>query len=237
MNKSLNRANLWLGKSSPWGFAPASIALLLALVTSTAFAQAGSVLSPETQKAVAEFKAANPKWKDEFYPFEQDCIDGKTSDKQCEANVKDDLVRLKAEVSLAAEKAQVNAEKAQVNAKEAQVNAEGEMINRLTIVTVVMQLNNSIQFGNPDRSGIAALARIKRPALQSDIAFMRNLDIKLNQKQMIDRQEIRKLQEILIARAQEALEIYEKFSPEIQAEFESSKMIARGALKYTIKTE
>lgn len=54
-------ANLWLGKSFPWGFAPALTALLLALATSNAIVQTGSVLSPETQRALVDFKAANPK--------------------------------------------------------------------------------------------------------------------------------------------------------------------------------
>jgi hypothetical protein len=81
-----------------------------------------------------------------------------------------------------AERAQVNAERAQVNAERAQVNAEFEMVNRTTIVTVILQLNNSIQHGNPDRSGMVALDRIKNPIFQDDITFMRSIDTKLVQK-------------------------------------------------------
>ena len=175
-------------------------------------------------------------------PFEQDCIDGKISDKQCEQSVKDQLGMLEDEVKLRASKKQVNAERAQVNARETKVNAretkvnaELEMINRTTIVTVVLQLNNSIQHGNPDRSGIVALDRIKNLILQDDITFLRNIDAKLTEKKLVTPQETAKLQTILMTQAQESLRIYSSFTPEQQQEFISTKTIAIGAQKYALK--
>ncbi len=109
----------------------------------------------------------------EFMPFEQDCIDGKKVDVKCEENVKGQLADLENEV-------RVNAKEAQVNAKEAQVNIESDMVNRATIVTVVLQLNNAIQYNNPDRSGMVALDRIKDAKLQKDISFMKSIDAKLS---------------------------------------------------------
>jgi cell pole-organizing protein PopZ len=183
-------------------------------------------LTEATKKAVAAFKAAHPEWKDEFMPFEQDCIDSKTNDKQCETAVKEQLADLEEEIKLQASKKQTSAKEAQANAKEAQIKKESEMINRTTIVTVVLQLNNSIQHGNPDRSGIAALSRIKNPIFQDDITFMRSIDTKLIEKRLVTPQETAKLQTILMSQAQESLRIYSSFTPEQQQEFISTKTIA-----------
>jgi hypothetical protein len=89
---------------------------------------------------------------------------------------------LEDEIKLQKREKQVNAKEVQVNAKEVQVNKELEMVNRTTIVTIILQLNNSIQHGNPDRSGIVDLVRIKNPIFQDDITFMRSIDTKLVQK-------------------------------------------------------
>jgi len=96
--------------------------------------------------------------------------------------LEDEIKLQKREKKVNARESQVNAERAQVNAERAQVNAEFEMVNRTTIVTVILQLNNSIQHGNPDRSGMVALDRIKNPIFQDDITFMRSIDTKLVQK-------------------------------------------------------
>jgi len=175
---------------------------------------------------VAAFKAANPGWADGFYPFEDDCISGKIVDPLCEQSVKDQLALLEDEIKLEAKKKLVNAKEARVNAKEARVNAQLEMVNRTTIVTVVLQLNNSIHQGNPDRSGIAALDRIKNPILQADIIYLRSIDTKLTQKKTIAPGETAQLQTILITQAQESLRIYSTFTPEQQQRFIDTKIIA-----------
>ena len=141
---------------------------------------------------------------------------------------------LEDEVKLEASKKQVNAERVQVNAERVQVSRELEMVNRTTIVTVVLQLNNSIQHGNPDRSGIVALGRINNAILQDDIAFLRSIDAKLAQKKQISQLEITMLQTILNNQAQETLRIYGSFTPKQQQEFINTKTIAIGAQKYAM---
>jgi hypothetical protein len=192
-------------------------------------------LTEATKKAVAAFKAAHPEWKDEFMPFEQDCIDGKVTDKQCEWAVKDQLAMLEDEVKLQARKKQANAKEAQANAKEAQARIQWEMIDRVTLVTVVLQLNNSIQHGNPDRSAVASLRHIKTPILANDVVFLRTIDTKLTEKKLVTPQETAKLQTILMSQAQESLRIYSSFTPEQQKDFLDAKTIAAGAQRFALK--
>ena len=211
------------------------MAAIISLFIWAALAQTTSILSESTQNAVAKFKQINPEWASEFVWFEQDCIDGKVTDKQCEWAVKDQLAMLEDEIKLQKREKKVNARESQVNAERAQVNAEFEMVNRTTIVTVILQLNNSIQHGNPDRSGMVALDRIKNPIFQDDITFMRSIDTKLVQKKWISQQEIAKLQTILTNQAQETLRIYNSFTPKQQQEFIDTKTIAIWAQKYALK--
>lgn len=200
-----------------------------------------SILSEGLQKEVAAFIKSYPEMKDEFDPFTQDCIDGKTTDKQCEKNVKEELFVLEAAIQLKTLKTQVNAERAQVkareakvNAREAKVNAESEIINRTTIFVSILEINNSIQYGNPNRN-MESLGRIKNPILQNDILFLQSIDRKLNQKAIITAQDISKLQATLITHAQQVLNIYSTFTPEQQEEFKETKNMAIGAQKYVIK--
>lgn len=185
-------------------------------------------LTVATQKAVAAFKAAHPEWKDEFMPFEQDCIDGKINDKQCEWSVKQQLADFEDEIKL-------QASKKQTNTKEAQAKMQWEMVDRIGIVTVILQLNNSIQKGNPDRSGMVTLGNIKNPILQDDIVFLQSIDTKLTQKKVVTPQEVAKLQTILTSQAQESLRIYSSFTPEEQTRFINSKTIAIWAQRYALK--
>ncbi len=100
------------------------------------------------------------------------------------------------------------------------------MVDRIGIVTVILQLNNSIQKGNPDRSGMVTLGNIKNPILQDDIVFLQSIDTKLTQKKVVTPQEVAKLQTILTSQAQESLRIYSSFTPEEQTRFINSKTIA-----------
>lgn len=207
----------------------AALATAVTLATSPVYSaekaptvKAGNVaLSQKTQWEVAAFLKAHPEMVGEFMPFEQDCIDGKKVDVKCEENVKGQLADLENEV--------------RVNAKEKQVNAESDMVNRATIVTVVLQLNNAIQYNNPDRSGIVALDRIKDTKLQKDISFMKSIDAKLAQKVAITPQETTTLQAILVNQAWEILRIYSSFTPAQQQRFINTKTIAVWAQKYALK--
>ncbi|MER2540139.1 MAG: hypothetical protein ABTQ26_12935, partial [Azonexus sp.] len=125
-------------------------AAIIATATMAQPALAAGV-SADTQKELAAFLKAHPEMKDELMPGEQDCLDGKRKVDTCEAEVKRALVDMKKEVA-------VNAKEAQLNAKEAQLKIETEMTNRLTLTTVIGEMNNRIQYGKGSRTGIPSLA-------------------------------------------------------------------------------